>query len=188
MTPSTDTDIGTIGRRRRARGITPEETLANFRKQNPDATSTELREIARQYVVANTVFEDLAANNFTMWLVDKALARSIKDEPSPEIAREKAAERAALKQQLIEAMGRADEERIETIITVRLLEYETPYGKALGDCTGAECARLSRRYGGFFSELSKRITRAETVRAHLTESELQAIATTHRLIGEKAAR
>jgi hypothetical protein len=186
MTPAVETSVGT-SRRRRIHIATPEETLANFRQQHPTADAAELREIARQYILASTVFEDLAANNFTMWLVDKALARTIKDEPR-EIDPTKAAERAALKQQLIESMARADAERIEAEVTIRLLEYETPYGKQLGDCTGAECTRLSRRYGGFFAELGKRITRSEVVRAHLTETELQAIARTHRLIGEKAAR
>lgn len=187
--PSADTTTDTpTARTRRTRISTPQEMLARFRTDNPTASAIELREIARQYIAERAVFEDIAVNNLNTYLIEKALAREIKEQPSPDVEREKAAERAAMKEQLVQAMARADEERIEAIVTVRLLEYETPYGKPLGDCTGAECARLSRRFGGFFAELSKRITRAETVRAHLTENELQAIARTHRLIGEKATR
>jgi hypothetical protein len=162
--------------------------LANFRKQNPEASATELREIVQRYIADRSVFEDLPTKNLNTWLNDNALARVIKDEPSPEQAAAKAAERAALKEQLKQTMARGLDDRIESIVTTRLLEYKTPYDKQLGDCTGAECERLSRRFGSFFAELSKRINRSEIVRAHLTESELQAIALTHRLIGEKAAR
>lgn len=188
MEPSTDTTTATTSRARRNRTPTPQEMLDRFRSDNPEVGAIELREIVRQFIVEKNVFKDLAANNLMLYLIDKALRREIKETPLPEIERKKAAERAALKDQLVQTISRADEERIEAIVTTRLLEYETPYGKAIGDCTGAECARLSRRYGGFFAELSKRITRAETVRAHLTETELQAIARTHRLIGEKATR
>src|SRR6185295_8094433 len=157
-------------------------------QKHPDSNAAELREIVRQWIIESTEFEDAAARNFIMWLVDKALARTIADE-KPESEREQArAERIALKRQLVETLAKADEQRIEAEVNIRLLEYATPYGKQLGDCTGAECTRLSRRYGSFFAELGKRITRSETVRAHLTEVELQAIARTHRLIGEKAAR
>lgn len=187
-TASVETGVETAARRRRPHTPTPQEMLASFRKQHPDADAAELRRIAQQHIAERSEFEDLATKNFNMWCVEGHLARAIKDEPSPEEAAAKTAERAALKEQLLQAVERADAERIESIVTIRLLEYETPYGKKLGDCTGAECERLSRRYGSFFAELSKRITRSEMVRAHLTESELQAIALTHRLIGEKAAR
>lgn len=189
MTPTVETNIEKRQNRRKRTSVPkPEEVLASFRERNPDANAAELREIARQYVAENTEFEDIAARNFTMWLVDRALARTITDEKSQserEVAR---VEKAALKRQLIETMAKADEQRIEAEVNIRLLEYATPYGKQLGDCTGAECTRLSRRFGSFFAELGKRITRSETVRAHLSETELQAIARTHRLIGEKAAR
>jgi len=189
MTPSVETNTEKRQSRRQRTSVPkPEAILASFRERNPDATAAELREIARQYVVENTEFEDIAARTFTLWLVDRALARTITDEKSQSERDVARAERVALKQQLIETMAKADEQRIEVEVTIRLLEYATPYGKQLGDCTGAECTRLSRRYGSFFAELGKRITRSETVRAHLTETELQAIARTHRLIGEKAAR
>jgi hypothetical protein len=186
---TTSTDTGTTtGRRRTKRTRTPQEMLEGFRTDNPKASAIELREIVRQYIAERAVFEDTETNGLNFYLVERDLAREFKDKPSPEYAREKAAARAALREQLVQTIARADEERVEAIVTIRLLEYETTYGKPIGDCTGAECARLSRRYGSFFAELSKRITRSETVRAHLSENELQAIARTHRLIGEKAAR
>jgi hypothetical protein len=187
-TTSVETGVETTARRRRPHIPTPQEMLASFRRQHPDADAVELRRIAQQHIAERAEFEDIATKNFAMWCIEGHLARAIKDEPSPEEAAAKAAERNAQKEQLAAAIARADAERIDAIVTIRLLEYETPYGKKLGDCTGAECERLSRRYGSFFAELSKRITRSEMVRAHLTESELQAIATTHRLIGEKATR
>jgi hypothetical protein len=83
---------------------------------------------------------------------------------------------------VVEQIARADHERVERIVSVRLLEYQTTYGKALGDCTGAECKRLGRQYGGFFAEVGKRLTPGQRVRNHLSELELQGIAATHRLI------
>jgi hypothetical protein len=83
---------------------------------------------------------------------------------------------------VVAQIAKADEERVERIVSVRLLEYQTTYGKTLGDCTGAECKRLGRQYGGFFTEVAKRLTPGQRVRNHLTELELQGIATTHRLV------
>lgn len=190
MTPTTDTNVETRRSRRRADIPTPQEILAGFRQQNPEATAAELREIAQQYILENTEFENIATRNFTMWLVDRSLSREIKEVPLSDPAASKKAreERESARQRLLETLASNDEKRIENEIKIRMLEYQTTYGKALGDCTGAECDRLSRRYGDFFFELAKRITRSETVRAHLTEIELQAIARTHRLIGEKATR
>jgi hypothetical protein len=177
-----------IPARRRRRATMPEQTLAGIRHENPNASPNELREIARQYVIENSEFEHQASRDFTLWLVDKALLHEIKEpkpEAKPEVIR---AERAALKARLTKTMQQYHETLIADEVKIRLLEYETTYGKALGDCTGAECERLSRRYGDFFFELAKRLTRSETVRAHLSEVEVQAIARSHRLIGEKAAR
>jgi hypothetical protein len=174
--------------RRRRRTTTPERILARFREENPNASPNELREIARQYVIENSEFEDQASRDFTLWLVDKALLHEVKEpkpEGKPEVIR---AQRSALQARLTETMQQNHEKVIAEEVKIRLLEYETTYGKALGDCTGAECERLSRRYGDFFFELAKRLTRSETVRAHLSEVELQAIARSHRLIGDKAVR
>ena len=70
----------------------------------------------------------------------------------------------------------------------KLLDLPVPNGKLLGDCTGAECQRLSRRYGAFFAEIGKRLNPHDHVRQHLSEAELQAIARQHRLLGPKADR
>jgi hypothetical protein len=183
----TDSRTNAIPVRRRHRTTTPEQTLAGFRKDNPNASPNELRDIARQYVIEHTDFDDQASRDFTLWLVDKALLHEIR-EPKPEGKSEVIRARSALQAGLTRTMQANHEKVIAAEVKVRLLEYETTYGKALGDCTGAECERLSRRYGDFFFELAKRLTRSETVRAHLSEVELQAIARSHRLIGEKAVR
>jgi hypothetical protein len=175
----TSSDTGTRQSRRRQKYAdeTGEETLARLRKESPDVSAAELREIARHYVI------DHPSSNFTMWLVE-ALAQVIRDKPS----QEKAAERAARGKQLIATMAEAHEEIVEIQASIRLLEWVTPYGRPLSECTGAECKRLSRRFGSFFDELSKRLTPGETVGAHFPEAALQAIARTHRLIGERATR
>lgn len=184
---NTDANTGTQRRRRTRRIVTPEETLARLREENPGADAAKLREAARQYLLEKSEFKDQASRDFNFWCVEKTLFREIK-EPKPEPAQEIAAQRIALKEQITRTMAQNHEKIIEAEVAIRLLEYQTTYGKLLGDCTGAECERLSRRYGDFFFELAKRLNRSETVRAHLTEVELQAIARTHRLIGEKAAR
>jgi hypothetical protein len=191
MTPSVETNVGTNQRRRGRETATPEETLARLRTENPDATAVELREVAWHYILENFC-KSVAARNFTRWMLEPGLFRNIKEPPPPAAEQERArAQRIEQERQITETIARGHERKvIEAAIdlNIHMLEYETPYGKQLGDCTGAECDRLSRRYGDFFAELAKRITRSETVRAHLSETELQAIARTHRLIGEKAAR
>lgn len=183
----------TSRRRQHREPYTVEQTLAILREDNPKASAAELRLIAHQWILDRVVFEDEDTRVFVMGLVDGDLHRRIKD-PSPTPAQREISrvERTTLRQKTVETLKQKDEQRIEAKveaeITIRMLDYQTTYGKALGDCTGAECDRLSRRYGDFFFELAKRITRSETVRAHLTEEELRAIAKTHRLIGEKATR
>lgn len=169
-------------RRKQKRAPSPEEMLANFRAQS--ASAAEVRELAHNHILANSEFEDEATRAFNMWSVDGWLALKVKD-PKPEAER-RATE--AVREQITETLRQGFEQKVEAEATIRLLEYLTPYGKAIGDCTGAECQRLSRRFGSFFSELAKRITRGEMVRAHLSEAELQEIAKTHRLIGPRAMR
>jgi hypothetical protein len=79
----------------------------------------------------------------------------------------------------VEAQIKAkDDERIEAEVTIRLLDFVTPNGKRLADCTGAQCRKL----GGFFAEVAKRLQPRDHVGEHLHEDELQSIARTYRII------
>jgi hypothetical protein len=160
--------------------------LASFR--SPTVSAAEVRELVHNHILANAEFEDEAERAFVMWLVDDALARKVKDpKPAPE-RRAAKAKAEAEKQHIGESLRRGFEDRIETEVTIRLLEYVTPYGKPLAECTGAECKRLGRRFGSFFGELGDRLTPGETVGAHFPEAALQAIAETHRLVGPRSTR
>ena len=48
--------------------------------------------------------------------------------------------------------------------------------------TKAEYARLKEQYGGFFNEIATRLTPGQHVRNHVTELELQGIASAHHLL------
>jgi hypothetical protein len=91
-------------------------------------------------------------------------------------------QREASTSNVVEQIAKRDGDRIEQIVITSLLEYQTMYGKPLGDCTGAECARLGQQYGGFFSEIATRLTPGQHVRNHITELELQGIASAHHLL------
>jgi hypothetical protein len=173
-------------RRKRKQVMSPEEKLAGFR--SPTASAAEVRELVQNHILSVSEFENEEERAFVMWFVASDLARKVKD-PKPEPDRRAAkAEAEAAKQGVVEILGRRDEERIETEATARLLEWVTPYNRPLKDCTGAECARLGRRLGGFFAELAKRLTPGETVGAHFSEFALQEFAKPYRLIGPRATR
>ncbi|MCX5495412.1 hypothetical protein OSH11_11900 [Kaistia dalseonensis] len=57
------------------------------------------------------------------------------------------------------------------IRSVILLDLVLPNGKALRDCTGAECIKA----GGFFEAVGKSIKGSQVVDKHLTEADLQNI-------------
>jgi hypothetical protein len=54
---------------------------------------------------------------------------------------------------------------------VVLMEWLMPNGKALGDCTGAECARM----GGWHRAIAKRVAPRQIVRKVLSEDDVQAL-------------
>jgi hypothetical protein len=179
--------------------MSPREFIDKLRAAEPNADADE---ICRQYLVAireHTIFDEgkweiLALTPIEEWLRATVIAaRPLappKDRtpprPRPPRTPEQVAARAAETKHLVDTIGAGVERMIEAEVAMRLLEYETTYGKKLGDCTGAECGRLSRNYGSFFAEVAKRLNPSDRVRNHLSELELQAIARTYRLIGPGA--
>lgn len=166
------------GRRRSRHLKSPRDFIQRLQAEFPDDTPEQTCERYVARVRDAAVFDDAQAELFalgplTEWL--RATVVPVRQKP-------RRGGRAEATGTVVEQITQADQERIERIVSVRLLEYQTTYGKALGDCTGAECKRLGKQYGGFFAEVAKRITPGQRVRNHLTELELQGIATTHRLV------
>lgn len=195
---------GSIGQQghpglKKIRVVEPRDFIARLRAQYPGENDDAIRERYKQHVCERAMFDDSAIKRLVMapldeWLksvLDKAPpATPLPAAPAPKPKRSKTVEEReqarAATNAIVGEIAKRDEKRIEREVTIRLLEYQTTYEKPLGDCTGAECRRLSIRYGVFFAEIAKRLRPSDHVRHHLTEAELQAIAVTHRLIGPKA--
>ena len=193
----TYTDTGRMPRRR-GHLLSPREFIDKLRAEEPNANTDE---IAQRYMAAvreHSLFDDmfweiLVLDPLEEWLranvVAPAPVRLVPPPAQPPRRNKAPEERAratAETRALVTQIAAKDAERIELVVAIRLLEYKTTYGKTLGDCTGAECARLSRHYGAFFAEIARRINPADRVRNHLSELELQGIARVHRLIGPGA--
>jgi hypothetical protein len=184
--------------RKRVRLRSPREFIDHLRIEQPNATADELIRRYMTQVREHSIFDDAAWEILVLDPLEEWLRANVTGAPAVAIAARKAANgarertpaererRAALTKSIVEKIAKEDQQRIEMVVTVRLLEYQTTYGKPLGDCTGSECARLSRRYGAFFAEVAKRLLPAERVRGHLSELELQSIARSYRLIGPGA--
>jgi hypothetical protein len=154
----------------------PREFIRRLQAEFPDNTPEQICERYLSHIRGAVEIEDDQDRLYVMGPLSEWLrANVIPVEKKP---RRKRPETAAI----VEQIEKADQERIEQIAGLRLLEYLTTYGKTLGDCTGAECQRLGRQYGGFFAEVATRLTPGQHVRNHLSELELQGIALAHRLI------
>lgn len=185
-----DTGTTTGAGRRRRRDVRPEEQVRRLQGEYPKASPAQVRELYKSRLRELVLFDTDAIEFEVMTIVDEWLLRHVTD-PAPKSTRSTPEQRQARKRDrdvLVTKIRAADEQRIETAIKVRLLEWMTPYGKKLRDCTGAECLRLSRRCGPFFGEIAKRLAPRDHVGNHLSERELEAIAMTHRLIGPDALR
>jgi hypothetical protein len=181
-----DTTPATSSRRqRRERIVSPRDFIKELQALFPDDSPEEICEQYRQHVREKTRFDDLAIEALVMGPLDEWLKANVGGARRRRAAPERSAQ---AKEMLIGEMAQRHAALVEAEATIRLLEYQTTYGKALGDCTGAECRRLSVRYGDFFAELAKRLRPSDHVGQHLSEAELQAIARTHRLIGPNADR
>lgn len=180
-------------RRRRTRILTPREFIKKLWAEYPTASAEDIGEHYKRHLRVNTVFDGPAVEALAMqpleeWLRDNVVEGGTTRRPRAPRSPEEQAQRAQAKEALVATIAEHHEALVEAEVGIRLLEYQTTYGKPLGDCTGAECQRLSLRYGAFFAEVAKRLHRSDHVRQHLTEAELQAIARSHRLIGPTAGR
>lgn len=174
-------------RQRRNRTGYPHELVARLRREHPKAPADQIRRLYREHVLDLTAFNDPDVEGWVMVPLDAWLLINVRDPAAPREPGERAA-RAAEKEALVETIKRGHQRVVEAEAAVRLLEYVLPNGKTIGDCTGLQCQKLSRRHGSFFAELAKRITRGERVRVHLSEVELQEIARNHSVIGPGAYR
>jgi hypothetical protein len=80
------------------------------------------------------VFNDAQAELFVIGPLTEWLRATV----VPVRQKRRRGDRAEATGTVVEQITQADQERIERIVSVRLLEYQTTYGKSLGDCTGAE--------------------------------------------------
>jgi hypothetical protein len=197
MTDTTNLDPASQPRQRprRVRVLAPREFIKLLQTQYPDDPPEAICEHYKKRVRLSVLFDDRAAETLVMrpleeWLQNNVAGAGTADTKPPRnaLTPEQRAEAVETRDALVDQIARKYEELIEAEVTTRLLEYQTTYGKPLGDCTGAECQRLSRRYGAFFAEIGKRLNPHDHVRQHLSEAELQAIARQHRLLGPKADR
>jgi len=69
---------------------------------------------------------------------------------------------------IVDPSWEQDVEAIQWTIIGNLLDFMTPLGKVLGDCTGAECAKLK----GFYGRVAKIVPADEVVGNHLNNKEL----------------
>jgi hypothetical protein len=150
------------------------EFLAELRADHPDTNAARLRALAmialRPRVDVDegwqSVVFDLMAEGLKVRIFDKRPRRA------PTLtAKERQEQRLRIKDE----MKRRLDDHIEDAVTVRLLDYVTLIGTPLGDCTGADCKKLSIRERDFYGEIAKRLRPGERVRNHLSEDELQAI-------------
>lgn len=135
--------------------------------------SEHAHKLAFKRMVLSDGYEDFVAAIIQEWQAIK-YSTALRAARPPGIAEIKAA--AATRQK-----RRADEVSLvktaKQVIGSRLMEMVTPSGKALGDCTGAECLA----YGGFFGAIGKSIKKDQTVRDALSTNDLAAIAKKQRV-------
>lgn len=183
MTYDTNTEQGAASRQRLTAA---EQFIAELRADYPEADNFEL---VRLYIAEcrahwgddDPVWQDRIFDGLQEWLRSKvfsAAGRTLNRARSPEERAHRAIERRA----------EVEQQKAEIERRFALLEYRTTYGKPLGECTGAECKNLSHRYGDFFAALAAKMKPDETVGAHYTENQLQALALRHQLIGPKAGQ
>jgi hypothetical protein len=158
----------------------------------PSDSPEQIAERYLSHVRENNLFDDAQQQIYVLdplreWVLAIIGAQARKAAKySPEARERRRAQRAALVKTIETKVEQKIEDKAEELVEIRLLQYQTTYGKPLGQCTGAECRRLGKRYGEFFTEVSKRLRPSEHVESHLSELELQAIARVHFLIGPSA--
>lgn len=181
MSEHTETSTGRRSRRRdEARDL-----IKTLQKENPKADRVEIVKLyiinhVRPLCVADDDdVETLIINPMREWVGAQISM------PKPKPATKTREERVAAKEAnaaMVAEIATRDADRIEEIITRRLLEWEVIDGRRLGDLTGADCRNLSERCGVFLHVISDNIPARAKVRNHYTELELQALARHHKLI------
>lgn len=182
----------TSPQRRRRQLESARDFLARLRAGFPGDTPEQIAERYVSHVREMNLFDDAQQEIYVLdplreWILATIAAEVRKPKPaSPEVREKRRAQREAIVKAIASKVEKKVEDRAQELFEVRLLEYQTIYGKPLARCTGAECSRLGHRYGEFFAEIAKRLRPSEHVEAHLSEAELQAIAQVHYLLGPKA--
>jgi hypothetical protein len=171
------THTTTLRRRRRDEA---RELLNTLRVDNPKADRNALIKLYLAHI--RSVIESATDPEAIDTLVLNPLREWVGAQITEPRTRKTREERAAEKAAMLEQIGARDSERIETIVTRRLLEWEMPDGRLLGDLTGADCRNLSERFGVFLHVLSDQMPARAKVRNRFTELELQAIARHHKLV------
>lgn len=85
--------------------------------------------------------------------------------------RKAAAQKARIEKQ--EKIREAVRERIEEKAEALLLEWITPNGKAVGDCTGAEIRQFGNKVAPWLAKIATRVKPSEIVRNVLSEADVR---------------
>jgi hypothetical protein len=118
----------------------------------------------RNLVTSNPLLAEAAADFFFSLYYRNVLATL---SAGPETERQRRTRAAVLVQ--IEADWAAEVAATQAEIVNNLLEFLTPLGKPLGDCTGAECLHME----GFFGRVGRSIPANGRVREYLNNNELR---------------
>lgn len=120
--------LGVTGAKRQSYRYSGRQHIANLMKRHPGLSRMELLEkfltiLRSDATLIDSVGEYYFDNNFRSLMKKKSRRRPIKDEVA----------------------------EVESIIRRGLLDFVTPIGKRLADCTGAECVKL----GGWFERVGR---------------------------------
>jgi hypothetical protein len=141
-------------------------------KENPKKSKAAQREIFEN-LVCSPGYEDY--HDAAMALVSGLLHKYVFDALHPPSRAELDAKAKQRREEDRENRENREErsevEIVKRLFTGRMLDLVTPNGKALGDCTGAECYEI----GGFYTEISEKVGDDELVRNKLTEADVQDI-------------
>lgn len=156
---------------KRAKDKTLTEFIDELRADNPDVPRERLRQIALSDLRTRFLTDD-GWETVIVKLIEEGLRIHVRERRPRAVRPSMKEQRSRIKQD----MRQRFDDRVEELVSIRLLGYATLLeGKPLGDCTGADCKKLSIRDRDFYAEIAKRLRPGEHVRNHLSEAELQAI-------------
>lgn len=167
MQTHTTIETGTYGAKRQSvKGANPRERLVALMKRHPDAEPAELQEMMFDIIAKNdrmlaTVVEYWFANNHRQIVMGMRETEAEKAE--------RATLRATVRARAVEQTKTAIVEKIKTEARIMLLDLTMANGKALRDCTGAECAKA----GGWLSAVAAKVKPGQKVGAALSEADVR---------------